>query len=242
MANVATPGAFRAIYLLVLRHQITRGRTVLFGVIAAVSVVLGFVLTRSSDRIQDTTDLVSAFGLGLVVPVVPLVLGSAAIGNWVEDETLVYLWLRPVRRSVIAAASALASLTVALPVVLISVGTMAVIGSGGDGGVVTGALIGATVAGVAYTTLFVLVGSLLKRSLLWGLVYVFIWEFFVARAGAGAARLSISSYAGSLLSHFSGIDIRLADRALWTSYTVPLVVAVAALALTAFRLNRASVA
>ncbi len=238
----ATPGAFVALYRLVLRHQMTRGRLVLFAALAAISVLLGFVLTRSDARVEETTNVISAFGLGLVVPVVSLVLGSAAIGNWLDDETLVYVWLRPVRRSLIALAATCAALTVTLPVVLISMALIAVIGSGSDAGVLIGALVGSGVAAVAYTSIFVFFGSLIKRSLLWGLVYVFIWEFFVARASSGAAQLSISSYAGSLLAHYSEIDIRLADRALWTSFFVPLAVAAVAAALTTLRLNRANVA
>ena len=117
--SVRTPGAFLALYRLVLRHQITRGRLALFAVIGALSVTLGWVIGRSStDRTQDATDFVSLFGLGLIVPVVALVLGSAALGNWVEDETLVYVWLRPVKRWVVAVAATLAVATVALPVIV----------------------------------------------------------------------------------------------------------------------------
>lgn len=241
--TIRTPGAFAALYRLVLRHQITRGRLVLFAVVAALSVGLGWVIGRASDnKVQDATDFVSLFGLGLVVPVIALVLGSAALGNWVEDETLVYVWLRPVRRSMIAIAATLAAATVAVPVTVASMSVMAALGSGGDGGAILGAALASGLGGLAYTALFVLAGLLVKRALVWGLVYVFIWEFFVARAGAGAARLSINSYASSLLADFSGIEIRLADRATPTSFIVLGAVTAVAVALTTWRLHRANVA
>ena len=241
--RVATPGAFAALYRLVLRHQVTRGRIVLFAVIAAISVGLGWLLsTAGDDRVESTVDVVSFFGLGLIVPVVALVLGSAALGNWVDDETLVYVWLRPVSRWVIAGAATLASITVAVPVTVVSLGALAAIGSGADAQVVGAAVASTALAGMAYGAVFVAVGLLIRRALLWGLVYVFIWEFFVARAGAGAARLSINSYAASILARLTDQEIRLADRGLTTSYIVLVTVTVVAVGFTTWRLRRASVA
>lgn len=242
-ATAATPGAFAALYKLVLRHQITRGRLVLFAVITAISIVLGWVIGRADDNpIQGATDFVSLFGLGLVVPVVSLVLGSAAIGNWVEDETLVYVWLRPVSRWIIALAATLAASSVAIPVNVVSMGLLGGLGSNGDTGVILGSALASGLGTLAYVALFVLAGLLIKRALLWGLVYVFIWEFFVARAGDGSARLSINSYAGSILSEQTGIEIRLADRGTVTSYVVLLAVTAVAVAMTTWRLSRANVA
>ncbi|MGH1493463.1 MAG: hypothetical protein ACRBK7_29375 [Acidimicrobiales bacterium] len=241
--SVKTPGAFGAIYGLVLRHQITRGRLALFAIIAGLSVLLGWVIGRvDDDRAQVGVDIVSLFGFGLVVPVVSLVLGSAALGNWVDDETLVYVWLRPVKRWLIAVAATLAAATVAVPVTVGSMTVLALLASGGDGGVITGTIIGTALGGLAYTALFVALGLLIRRALLWGLVYVFIWEFFVARSGTGAARLSINSYAASILAQWSDIEIRLADRGLTTSYIVLAAVTLVAVVFTTWRLSRANVA
>lgn len=238
-----TPGAFGALYRLVLRHQLNRGRLFLFGAITALCVVLGWVIGRASDdRAQDAVDTVSALGLGLIVPVVALVLGSAALGTWVDDETLVYVWLRPVRRWVVAVAATLAAVSVAVPVTVVALSILAALGSGGDADAIAGTAIGAAFGGVAYTAVFVALGLLIRRALLWGLIYVFIWEFFVARAGDGASRLSINSYAASLLSDLSGIEIRLADRAAVTSYIVLTTITVVATAFTTWRLQRANVA
>lgn len=241
--RIRTPGALLALYRLVLRHQLTRGRLVLFGAIMAVSIALGWVLSRAgADRAEATVNTVSALGLGLIVPVVALVLGSAALGNWVDDETLVYVWLRPVARWRLAVAAIAAAVTVAVPITVLSLGLMAVLGSGNDADVLTGTVVGTALGGVAYVSIFVAAGLLIRRALLWGLVYVFIWEFFIARAGDGAARLSINSYAASLLADYSGQEIRLADRAVSSSYIVLIGVSLVAVAFTTWRLQRANVA
>ncbi len=242
-SGAATPGALAALYKLVLRHQVTRGRLVLFAVITTISIIIGWVIGRASDdSIQASTDFVSFLGFGLVVPVVALVLGSAALGTWVEDETLVYVWLRPVSRWVIALAATLAAATVAVPVNAVSMGLLGGLASNGDADVIIGSVVASALGTLAYVSLFVLAGLLIKRALLWGLVYVFIWEFFVARAGDGAARLSINSYAASILSDQTGIEILLADRGTVTSYVVLLAISATAMALTTWRLNRANVA
>lgn len=246
LVSTPMPGSgavLTAIYRLVLRHQLTKARLLLFGCIAAVYLLVSVLIaTRSPFQVEDATRFVSVLGLGLVVPIVSLVLGSAALGEWVDDETLVYVWLRPVRRLWIAVAATLAALTVAVPVSVIPLTGAAAIASGGTGDVIVGTFVATLWASVAYTALFVTLGLVIRRALLWGLVYVFIWEFFVARSGAGAARLSINTYAASLLSHFTDVELPLADRAQWTSYLVPVVVAAAAIALTTWRLNRADVA
>ncbi len=241
-SRVATPGAFTALYRLVLRHQITRARLVLFVAITGLSLLVSWALSRSSQRIPDTVEFgISGLGLGLIVPVVALVLGSATIGTWVEDETLVYVWLRPVSRWLLALAATLAAATVALPATLIPLTAMALIGSGGDADVITATVISTALGSLAYVSLFVAAGLVVRRALLWGLVYVLIWEFFVARAGAGAAQLSINSYAASLLSNYSDQDLPLADRSVSSSYIALIGVTVAAVAFTTWRLNRSSV-
>ena len=243
--RVTTPGALPALYRLVLRHQLTRGRLVLFIAITALCVVLGWLIGRGSSdalRVSDTVDVVSALGLGLVVPVVALVLGSAALGTWVDDETLVYVWLRPVARWKLAAAAVAAAATVAVPVTVLSLGALAVLGSQADADVLLGTVAAASLGGLAYVSVFVAAGLLIRRALIWGLVYVFIWEFFIARAGAGAARLSINSYASSLLANYSGESIRLADRAVSSSFLALIGLTVVAVAFTTWRLREANVA
>jgi ABC-2 type transport system permease protein len=231
-----------ALYRLVLRHQVTTARLLLLAALGAVAVLVAAVLsTQSPDAVQSTTRFINGFGLGLMVPVGSLMLASAALGDPVEDQTLVYLWLRPTPRWILATAAWAATLTTTLPLLVGPLTVAALVGSG-DGGVVAGTALATALGVLAYTGLFTLVGLVIRRSLLWGLVYVFIWEFIVARAGPGAARLSVNSYLGSILSDLSGVSLPLADRHPVFSVAVPAAVAVIAVALTAWRLDRVEVA
>lgn len=232
-----------ALYRLLLRQQLSRGRLLLAAVVSALVIVVGILSAGNSfDRAGDTVFFVSFFGHGLIVPILALVLASAALGQLVEDETLVYLWTRPNPRWMLAAAAWAASLTVALPLSVIPLTVSAAISSGNDGTIVSATALSAALATIGYTGIFTLLGLVLRRALIWGLIYVFIWEFFIARAGQGAARLSINTYPSSVLAEMTNQEILLAERSMTNGIMVPITVAVVFVALTAWRLERTNVA
>jgi ABC-2 type transport system permease protein len=78
--------------------------------------------------------------------------------------------------------------------------------------------------------------------LAFGLIYIFIWEFFVARGAPGAARLSINSYGASVLARVSELSVPFDGRAEWATLAVPLGITVVAVLLAAIRLQRMDVA
>ncbi len=79
-------------------------------------------------------------------------------------------------------------------------------------------------------------GLLVRRALLWGLVYVRIWEGFVARSGTPAARLPILVYA-----RIADADPPRLAAATPVALATPLVVTALALALTSVAPARAEV-
>ncbi len=230
---------FTTVYELILRMQITRGRLLLFASVTVVSLLVCGLAIRpnavdDADAIDQTVQFLSGFGLGLVAPVVALVMGSSVFGDLRDDETLVYLWLRPASRLSVVAGGMAASMSVVVPVVVGSMTVAAWLGSG-DWDVAAATAVSFMLASVAYTAVFVLAGLALRRTLLWGLIYIFIWEFFVARGGQGAARLSINTYPASVLAQLTDVDLPLAERAMSYGVVVPLVVALVALLLAARR-------
>lgn len=234
--------ALVALYRLFLRHQLTAGRVVLIAVMSGVSVLIGAVTRgRGDDAIEGAVAISSVFGLGLMVPIVALVLASSALGDLVADETLVYLWQRPSPRWAIAAGAWLSSLTVAVPATVIPLAASALLTSN-DTGTALAVASANGLAAVAYTGLFVLLGLIVRRSLVVGLAYLFIWELFVARVGAGAAKLSINTYPASILSRMTDIELPLAERSMTVGILVPLIVPLVAVALTRWWLDRMDVA
>lgn len=232
-----------ALYKVLVKTQFTKGRLILACAFAALCIaVAASIGAADPDQVQNTIRFLTVFGLGLMVPILSLVMASSVFGQMVEDETLVYLWMRPTPRWTMAAAAWTSAVTVALPVTVAPLAVAAAVGTGGDPGAITAAATAAAVATVAYTALFTFVGLLLRRALVWGLVYLFIWELFVARIGAGAARLSIGTYPASLMSNVSKVDIPLAEYSTTVSVLVPAMVAITSLVITTVSLMRTDVA
>jgi len=237
------PGATLAMYRLLLRSLATRGRVLGLGLLGLAGVVVGFAIGASHpfDPLEAGTQFIDHFGLSVLVPVTTLVFASAAIGDATDDGTLVYLWLRPVRRSRLALAAFAASLTICLPLIGIPLVAAAALVRGGAE-LVSGTAVSVTVSVVAYCGLFTAWGIRVRRALPWGLAYILLWEGFVARAGKSAGRLAILSYSQSILAEYTGVALRLAESPLAVGIIVPLLVAVLAVIYAIRRLNVQDVA
>jgi ABC-2 type transport system permease protein len=233
--------SLRAIYDLVLRTQATRGRIIALGALGLVGIFVGLAIGTSDSAERAGTEFIDWFGLTLVVPVTTLVFASAALGDFIDDGTMVYLWLRPVPRWKIIVASAAATFTVVLPLVLVPLVAAAVAtGKGSD--LVVGTIASTFLGVAAYTGVFVMLGVRVKRSLVWGLLYIFIWEGFVARAGETASRLAVRAYTRSVLADATGFSLRLANISRPFAIIIPLLVLIVALAYATRRLHTQDVA
>lgn len=231
-------------YRVLVRQLVTRGRLVAMGLLGVGVVLLGWAIgsaDNGSDPLETAVSIVANVGFTIVVPVVALVFGAGVLGETREDGTLVYLWLRPLRRWPIVVGAYGAALAVVVPLTVIPVvGTAAVLDAGA--GLVTATLI-ASIAGVlGYTAVFLLLGLFFKNAIVWGLAYILLWEGIAAGLGTGPARLAIRGYTRSILTDRTGVDLDLADLSQAWGVVVPLLVALVALMVASWRLSRLDVA
>ena len=231
-----------AVFRLILRTQVTRGRGAALGAVGVLGILLGVAIGRGSsfDEADAAYGFVGGYGLGLLVPLTALVFASAALGDPAEDGTLVYLWHRPVARWKIVAAATAAALCIAVPFAVVPT-VLAAAATGGGGELVAGAAAASLLAAAAYSGIFLCLGLVVRRALAWGLAYVLIWEGFVARSGTGPARLSVLVYARSVLADLGDHDPPRLAASLTVPVIVPLVVAVLGIATTTWALRRIDV-
>ena len=236
-------GRVSAAFRLLFGSLMTRGRLLVLGALGLIPVLLGLALRASElDTLEAAHQaIVQAYGLGLLVPVVSLVFASAAFGDAVDDRTLVYLWLKPVARWKLVAAAMGASLIVALPLSVVPI-ALGVSLSGAGSALVRGAVFGTVISVVAYCALFLGLGLRVRRSLMWGLAYVLIWEGAVARTARGAAQLSVNVYARSLVSRVADVELPRNASGMAAAVIVPLVFTLVALGVTVWWLSKADVA
>lgn len=241
--KVRSVGALPAVYRLLLSTQVSRTRLAALGGLGLAAILVGFAIGRSDpvDPLATGAAFINTFGLSVTVPVTTLVFASAALGDLTDDNTLVYLWVRPLRRWVVVVAAFLAAITVTIPLVVVPLVVAASL-TGGGGDLINGTVLAAGLGVVAYAGIFTALGLRVRRALVWGLLYILIWEGFVARGGDNAARLAARSITATILADWSGADLRLAILAPATAYVAPFVVAGVALLYAARRLSRQDVA
>jgi ABC-2 type transport system permease protein len=237
-----TPGAFAAIYRLMLRNQATVGRILGVAGLGAGGVLLGLAvgINDTVDPVKDGADLVNGYGLVVLVPVVALVFSSSTLGDLVDDRTLVYLWLRPVNRLTVAAAAAAASITVCLPAVTIPLVVMAAL-TGGGIALVGGTAVAAGVGVIGYCGMFTALGLRFKRALVWGLAYIVLWEWYVSAASRTASRLSLHAYTLSVITEYTSVAYEHADIGFVAAALVPVLVGAVFIVLTGRRLAKTPV-
>ena len=237
MSTAVGSTAVRSVYSMVLRRLATRGRLASLGALGAVLMTAGFAVGKAGDTtrpVHGGITLLANLGLGVVLPVTSLVMASSALGELREDRSLVYLWLRPLRPWVVPVAAFGASVSLVMPLVLVP-GIVAAVLSGTGRGLPGAALIAIVVGTLAYCAVFLAFGLWVRRTLLWGLAYILIWEGFVASAGTGPASLAIRAYTRSVLARITDTELGLGTMSLTTGVLIPLIVAGGALTLAVHR-------
>ena len=233
-----------ALYGLIMRTSVRPTRVAALGALGALGVLVAVLITvqEIDDPSETAAQFANGFGLSLLVPIAALVMGSAALGDQNEDRTLVYVWLRPVARWRIAAAALAATMSVVVPVTAVPLGLVALIIAPGEPILVTAVTLAVSVIAVSYSAVFVALGARLRRPLLWGLLYIVIWEGFVATAEGGFGRLALRSYSRSIVANLAEVDLPLATQSTVVAIVVPLLVALVASMYTVLRLHRQDVA
>jgi len=209
--------AARGVFDLALEGMVWSGRTVVMAGLLALPVVLAIVyrlvLAKYPAARLSPLDLygrlVVFFYLRFALPLTALFYATALIADEVEGKTLTYLLTRPIRReSILAgkfAAYVVTTLTLALPAVVVTFFTlMTVSGRANLGGAVPDLLrdLGvAALALLAYGALFTLLGVFLKRPVIPGLLFIFVWELFLPSFPGYVPRVTLTAYLRSLVRH-----------------------------------------
>ena len=227
------------LYRLLLRTQVNLVRLLGIAALGGVAVLLGALARADDDPAQAAAQGVAVYGLGLLLPLASLWLGTSVVGDLVEDRLLVYLWLKPVPRWLLPAVAVLATFSVVAP--LTAVPLVAAVLLAGAGELVAPTIAAALLCALAYASLFVAAGIWFRRAVWWGLAFVVIWENVVAYAAKGLSRFTVSEWGRSLLETAPGVNVPQGTHSAAAACIVLPAVAVACWLLAAYRYRRADV-
>jgi ABC-2 type transport system permease protein len=207
-----------AIFVLTVRQLAGSRRIWLVLALVSLPLLAGLLFqaanpTTTPDEFAD--DITRTMIASAILPLVMLLLATAAFGNEVGDRTLVYLVTKPIARWRIVVPKFLASVVVGgIPVAVSGVLAVALVEQGDPGGAVaTG--VGLLAGAAAYAAIFTWAGLATRHALLIGLVYVFIWEAALAAYLDGIRFLSVRRYTLALVhgldaGRLATVDISLA--------------------------------
>lgn len=224
-----------------LRSLLNRRRTLLLGLASALVVVIAALFRLSdpseSEALRFAGRLLADFGIGIVLPLVAVIVGTAAIGSELEDGTIVYLLAKPVPRIAIVAVKLLVSWAVTTAIVVPGLWIAGLVATGGSLGLGTAYSVAALVSGLEYTAIFVALSLLTSRALVIGLAYVVVWEGVIAGLFAGTRILSVRQHALAVGDAVGGSGAVPADLGPEAAI-VAIVVTLAAFAIAVRRLER----
>jgi ABC-2 type transport system permease protein len=209
--------AVRAVYDLSLESMLWTKRTLVMGVLVGAPVLFALfyrVVLAAKWNLQAVTprDLyalfVAVYWIRNVLPLVALFYATALIADEVEGRTLTYLVTRPITRPAIFAGKFAAYLVTTLCLTLPScvLAFTLLLGTGGAAGLGASAvdllrdLAVLALTLLVYGALFALLGVLLKRPVIPGLVFLYGWELLANLPGY-LPRLTLTAWLRSLVSH-----------------------------------------
>jgi ABC-2 type transport system permease protein len=207
--------AVRSVFDLALEGMVWSRRSLMMAVLLGLPVAFG-ILYRAVLVAKLPTEVTAADLYGIIVtvyirflvPLAALFYATALIADEVEGKTLTYLLTRPVRRAAILAgkfAACLATtLSLSLPSLVVTFFLLTTARGWGSVGAAVPDLFRdmgvVTLALLAYGALFTLLGVLLKRPMIPGLLFVFVWEM-VANLPGYLPRFTLTAYLRSLVRH-----------------------------------------
>ncbi len=132
---------------------------------------------------------VAAEGIfGLVLPIAALVIGDSVLGAEVRAGTFHFTWLSPAPTWQIVLGRWLGGSAVAL--VSIAPATALAAFVAGAPGAAGPAFLAAAVGSVCYVAIFIAIGAITRRTAIWSLAFVFLFERLLGAALTGIAQLS----------------------------------------------------
>lgn len=205
----------RAILDLSLEGMVWTRRSVLMAVLLGLPalfallyrITLAAKLPASMSPLDLYGSIVALYYVRNVVPLAALFYATALVADEVEEKTITYLFTRPITRASILvgkfAAYVAATLSLALPALVASF-LLLTTARGVEGlraalGHLPRDLAAMTLGFLAYGALFALLGVSLRRPVIPGLLFVFVWELLVNLPGY-LPRFTLTAWLRSLVS------------------------------------------
>ncbi|MER6026355.1 ABC transporter permease [Streptomyces sp. NPDC001851] len=214
---------------LTYRALLGRRRALILGALPLLLIVLSVAvrgLTGADD--QTAANVLGGFAIATMVPIIGVIAGTGAIGPEIDDGSVVYLLSKPLKRSAIIFTKLIVAIAVTMVFSAVPTLIAGLILNGNGQQIAVAYTVAALVSSIAYSALFLLLGTVSRHAVVFGLVYALVWEALFGSLVPGARTLSVQQWSLAVAHKITGGDLVTSEVGLPTA-TV-LLVAVTVLA------------
>jgi ABC-2 type transport system permease protein len=185
-----------------------RWRGILLFALPVVLVGLAVLIRALVGQDADATEAVLyRLGLVVVVPLVALLATSGLLASEIDDGSIAYLLAKPVSRYTIVASK----LAVAFACVL-AFGAVPMLLAGlvllsGTPAVALGFAVGSLLGGLAYCAVFAWLSVLTRHAVVFGLIYLLVWEGLLGGLLSGIRWLSVTRWSAEVVDRIATLDL-----------------------------------
>jgi ABC-2 type transport system permease protein len=185
-----------------------RWRGVLLFVLPVILLGLAALVRGLAGQDEEPTQHV-LYGLGLVVvvPLVALLATSGLLAAEIDDGAISYLLAKPVSRYTIVASKLLVAFVCVLAFGAVPMLVAGFILLPSEPSVAVGFAVGALLGGSAYCAVFAWLSVLTRHAVVFGLVYLLIWEGLLGGLLDGIRWLSVTRWSAEVVDRIASLDL-----------------------------------
>ncbi|MER7781410.1 MULTISPECIES: ABC transporter permease [Streptomyces] len=203
---------------LTYRALLGRRRALILFVLPALLLVIAAAVRLLTGADDSTAEAVlGGFSLAVMVPIIGVVAGTGAIAPEIDDGSVVYLLAKPIKRPTIILTKLFVAIGVTMAFSAVPTLLAGFILNGNGGQLAVAYTVAALIASIAYAALFLLLGTITRHAVVFGLVYALIWEGLFASLISGARTLSVQQWALAVAEKVTGGEAVASDVALPTA-------------------------
>ncbi|WP_190129867.1 ABC transporter permease subunit [Streptomyces mashuensis] len=228
---------------LTYRGLLGRRRAAILFALPALLLVLCVAVRMLTGADDDTARTVlGGFAVATMVPLIGVIAGTGAIGPEIDDGSVVYLLSKPVPRPTVIVTKLLVAIGVSVTFSALPTLMAGFLLNGNSQNLAVAYALAAAVASVAYSAVFLLLGTVTRHAVIAGLVYALVWESLLGGLISGARTLSVKEWALAVAERTAADGAVSAQVGLPLAVTLLVVVPAAATWYAARRLRALTVA
>ena len=192
---------------LTYRALLGRRRALILGALPLLLIAISLAVRALAGADDQTAaDVLGGLALATMVPIIGVIAGTGAIGPEIDDGSVVYLLSKPIKRPTIIYTKLIVAIAVTMVFSAVPTLIAGFVLNGNGQQVAVAYTVAALVASIAYSALFLLLGTVSRHAVVFGLVYALVWEAGVGNVLPGAQALSIQQWSLAVTRAIVGGD------------------------------------